>query len=202
MSFTRTPPVSLLLAVLTLICTVATAEDAQEQPPGNTQIPLWIFDAQVRAAAPGIETIITLTDEQKAKLQVIYDQVFSAPTLQSTQKVLLDQKATPEERQEASSVIQTARNWFAKRCNAEVFTPEQLELIRKVYAAYAQVQAEVRREVAAMITRGLAGRLDDILSPEQKAAMAKARADLKAAVKAAAKAQEQSAQQQPDETPQ
>ena len=99
-------------------------------------------------------------------------------------------------------MIQTARNWFAKRCNAEVFTPEQLGLIRKVYAAYAQVQADVRREVAAMITRGFAGKLDDILSPEQKAAMAKAKANLEVAAKAAAQPHKQPTEQTPDAEPQ
>ena len=94
------------------------------------------------------------------------------------QRVLQDVEANRALRQEATETLQSARDWFMKRCAAEVFSPQQNELIKKVYSAYNEVRTDVLKELAAKVSAGLAKRLDALLNLEQKAALEKGRAEL------------------------
>lgn len=155
------------------------AEDAEPQAP-KKKVALSVFDPTVQAMAPGIEKVVTLSEEQRAKLERIYNEVLGSGAVVEAQKVLQNEKSPAATRGEATETLQTAQDWFRKRCAAEVFTSQQNALIKKIYAAYSDVRQEVLKDLAARIAEGFGKRLDTILSPEEKAAMEKGRTEASA----------------------
>ncbi|NCP34440.1 MAG: hypothetical protein GW911_08510 [Armatimonadetes bacterium] len=164
---------------------------AEEAAPEKGKVSLWIFENQIRAAAPGIDRAIKLNDEQKKKLETAYNEVFSAESVQAASAVLQNKESTLAERQEAGKAVGAARAAFLKRCNDEVFTPEQNEQITKIYAAYNEVRVAAQKELAQKIVTGFGEKLGTILSPEQKDEVAKGKAEFQAAVKAAIEKQKE-----------
>lgn len=176
---------------------VLAEENTQPSAKKQGKVSLWIFDARVRAAAPGIDRVIKLDEAQKKKLEKVYNEVFSAQDAQAAAKVLQNKQSTFADRQVARSTLVKARATFLKRCNEEVFTTQQRDEIQKIYKAYNEVVAAVRKEMAKKIVAGFNQKLDGILTPEQKQEMAKGKAAYEAALKAAL---EKRKQQQKEKT--
>jgi hypothetical protein len=164
---------------------------AEEAAPEKGKVSLWIFEKQIRAAAPGIDRAIKLNDDQKKKLETVYNEVFAAEAVVAASKVLQDKEGKLAPRQEALNTVGAAQVSFLKRCNDEVFTPEQSAQIKAIYAAYNEVRTAAQRELAQRIVGGFAEKLDGILSPEQKDEVAKGKAEFQAAVKAAIEKQKE-----------
>jgi DNA-binding MarR family transcriptional regulator len=179
--------VTAVVAVAGVLAASGWAEEAKP-PAAKKKVTLSVFDPAVQTVAPGIEKVITLSEEQRAKLERIYNEVLGSDAVAEAQKVLQNEKSPAAARAEATETLQSAQDWFRKRCAAEVFTPQQNALIKKIYAAYNDVRQEAIKDLAARITEGFSKRLEAILTPEQKAAMEKGRTETPAPAGAPAQA--------------
>lgn len=170
-----------LVAVPLAVLRPATAEESGDTRP----VTLRIFDTRVSAAVPGIGAVISLTEEQRKQVEQIYNEVFGAQPVTDAAKVLQNKESSVEEVQTANTALTKARETFLERCQG-VFTPEQSELIRRIYKAYNETVQAAYQEMLVKVRFGFAARLEEVLTPEQKAAVVKARTDTAAAHKAEA----------------
>lgn len=177
----RTMMIVLSVAVLSLAGVVFAADT----PP--QQVVLTIMTQQVNAVAPGIDAAVALTPEQANALAAAYREVFQSSAVTLANMVLQDGNTTMAQRQMAAATLQQAQALFQARARA-VFTVAQRQLVDKVQAAYGKVFDAAQEQMATTVKTKFSAELDTILTPEQKAAMLKARAEIEAANK---KAQEQ-----------
>jgi len=164
------------------------AAGALAEDTGTRQVPIWLFDAQVRAFAPGIEGIITLKDEQKDRLGKIYSEVFGQNSVALANMVLQDARTSLMQRRAAAATLTQAQETF-RTSSREVFTPEQQALIDKVYAAYNEVSKAAQQELVDKVKTQFGAKLDGLLNADQKKAMARKKTDIEEAQKKAAEAQ-------------
>jgi hypothetical protein len=167
-------------AMASLVIAITVPAFAQKGP--GTTVSLSMFEARVRAFAPGVEAIITLSDDQKKKLGGIYDEVFGTPAVRLASSVLEDINASVGQRQMAAATVQQAQAAFRAKSRT-VFTGAQRELIDRVYATFSHVSEQAEANYVKEMTGNLAKELDKILTPEQKQAMAKRQAEQAAAAK-------------------
>lgn len=175
---------------------VALVVPASTQEDSAPQITLSIFEARVRSFAPGIDAIISLTDEQKKQLAGIYSEVFGTTGVRLADMVLQDSSASVAQRQMATATVLQAQADFRARSRS-VFTEEQRQLIDKIYEVFNRVYEAAQEAMVKEVTAGFAGELDRLLTPEQKQAMADSRAEIEATTGAAAEG-EVGATQPPD----
>ena len=158
---------------------------AAEEEGGTRQVALRIFDARVSAAVPGIGAVISLTDDQRKQVETIYNEVFAAKEVADAAKVLQNKESSIEDVQTANAAMKKAQETFLERCKG-VFTDEQNKLIGRIYKAYNETVQAAYREMLVKVRFGFGARLEEILTPEYKEAVLKARAEATAAHKAAA----------------
>jgi len=184
--------VALLLVVL--------GSAAVGQETAQRQVHVSMFEAQVRSFAPGIDAIIGLTDDQAKLLAAAYRGAFETSGVNLANMVLRDNNTTLAQRQMATATLQQAQATFRAQGRA-IFTEEQRQLIDKVYASFASVQETAQKEMVAKITTGFAKELDGILTPEQKQAMQKAKAQIEEAARKAAEEKAKKEAQPKEEQP-
>ena len=158
---------------------------ASAQETEGRKIALWIFEARIRSFAPGIDAAITVSDEQKTQLGGIYAEVFETNAVALANMVLQDSNTSFAQRQVATATIQQAQAEFRTRSRS-VFTEAQRTLIDEVYAAFNRVYQAAQEEMVTKVTAGFAGELDQLLSAEQKQAVAKSKAEIVEAKRKAA----------------
>jgi len=153
-----------------------------QQTPQSTEnkIVLWIFEAPVRAAAPGIEAILTLTEDQKKRIGEVYLECYGTNEANLAFAVLRSKQSTLAQRESAAAILRNVQENFRSKAR-EIFTEEQRALIDKVYDAYNEVYKAAQAEMITKVKAAFSERLDKILTPEQKSAMKKAEAAVKAA---------------------
>lgn len=150
-----------------------------QQAPGKT-VSLFIFESRLRSFAPGLEAVISLNDEQKKKLGGAYDEVFGTSSVRLASSVLQDMNASLGQRRMASATMVQAQAAFRAKSRA-IFSDPQRELIDKVYEAFNRIYQQAQEEVVKQITASFSKELEKLLTPEQKAAMAKSKAEIEAA---------------------
>jgi hypothetical protein len=167
-----------VLILTALCCAVRGTAFAQET--AQTTVGLWIFDAQVRSFAPGIDAVISLSEEQKKQLADLYAEVMATNAVLLANMVLQDTRTSFAQRQVATATIQQAQ--AALRAGSRnVFTEAQRELVDRVYAAFSRVHQAAQQEMVRKVTAGFAEELGEILTAEQKQAMEKRQAELEEA---------------------
>lgn len=155
---------------------------AQEQPAQT--ISLYIFEARVRSFSPGIDAVVDLSEEQKTKLGEVYSAIFGTNAALLANLVLQDSNASVVQRQIARATVLQAQAEFRSK-SREVFTEEQRALIDKVYEAFSNVYKAAEEAMLQEVKGGLAAQLEGILTPEQKQAMEKRKAEIESAAAAA-----------------
>ena len=165
------------------------AAGALAEDTGTRQVPIWLFDAQVRAFAPGIEGIITLKDEQKDRLGKIYSEVFGQNSVALANMVLQDARTSLMQRQAAAATLTQAQELFRAK-SREVFTTGQQDLIDKIYVAYNEVAKAAQQELVDKVKAQFGAKLDGLLNADQKKGMEKKKAEIEEAQKKAAEAQQ------------
>lgn len=148
------------------------------------QIVLTIMTPQVNALAPGIDAAVAVTPEQANALAAAYREVFQSSAVTLANLVLQDGNTSMAQRQAAAATLQQAQTLFQNGARA-VFTPAQRQLVDKVQAAYGKVYDAAQAQMVTAVKTKFSADLDTILTPEQKAAMLKARAEIEAANKKA-----------------
>jgi len=169
---------------------------ASAQEPEGRKIALWIFEARIRSFAPGIDAVITVSDEQKTQLGEIYTEIFGTNAVALANMVLQDSNTSFAQRQVATAAIQQAQAEFRTKSRS-VFTEAQRALIDEVYTAFNRVYQAAQEEMVTKVTAGFAGALDQLLSAEQKQAMAKSKAEIEEAMRKAADGQTEGEPPQP-----
>ena len=170
----------ILLAAAMTALAIGLLGPALAQDSKATTVSLFIFEARVRSFAPGLEATISLSEEQRTKLGGVYDGVFGTPAVRLANSVLQDMNASIAQRQTATAIVLQAQADFRTQSRA-VFTDQQRELIDKVYAAFNRVYEQAQEQLAKEVTGNFGKELEQILTPEQKQAMEKQRAELEAA---------------------
>jgi len=175
-----------MMTVVTLAALIlAGAAFAADAPP--QQIVLTIMTPQVNAVAPGIDAAVAVTPEQANALAAAYREVFQSSAITLANMVLQDSNTTMAQRQVAAAALQQAQAQFQARGRA-IFTVPQRALVDKVQAAYNKAYEAAQAQMVTAVKTKFSADLDTILTPEQKAAMLKARADIEAANKKAQEA--------------
>jgi hypothetical protein len=178
----------MLRTALTLVVVVLLAAPAaaQEKKPGGLRdFPFWTGPKQphARAFAPGLQAALQLTPEQCERIEAACRETIDKPENRG--------KNNPGAAAATDKLHQMV---------GEVLTPEQKKLIEKINDAYGKAAAEageefqplyaaskgnaeetakLREQQRAAVAENFQKRLDAILTPEQKKAVAEAAAAIK-----------------------
>ena len=177
----------LLVAAALCLAMEAFAQQPAAQAPVQRQIVLTIMSPQANTFAPGIDATVALTQEQANQVAATYREVYQSAGVILANLVLQDNGSTMDQRRAANATLQQAQALFQARARS-IFTAPQQKLIDDVQAAFTKVFEAQQADFNARVKANFAAELEKILTPEQKAAMAKARAAIEEQQK---KAQEQ-----------
>lgn len=153
-----------------------------------------------RPQLPGLNAVLLLTEEQKEKLVLAYQETLGRDSvLAAGRKVKSDPNATEADRQAARTVREEAQTAYDRKV-AEILTPTQKELVQRLQVLYAQsrdaISAEyapklvsakgndaetvrLRQEAQAALASDFGRRVNEILTPEQRAAFERSAAEEK-----------------------
>ena len=153
-----------------------------------------LFSAQVKKAVPGIDAVVSLSDEQKAKYAELQKALVASEAYVAATKTMKNKDASKEDRKAASTAIKTAKAGLAAKLN-EIIGADNATLVNKVNASVASVQkdlrseyrakmkeakndkeaqAALRKEMAAKATSAISEKVHALLSDAQKEAIKKA----------------------------
>ena len=153
-----------------------------------------LFSAQAKKAVPGIDAVVSLSDEQKAKYTEAQKAMASAEAYVAATKTIKNKDASKEDRKEAQTAIKTAKAGLAAKLT-EIIGADNATLVKKVNAAVAsaqkdlrgeyrakmkeakndkEAQAALRKEMAAKATSAISEKVHALLSDAQKEAIKKA----------------------------
>ena len=153
-----------------------------------------LFSAQAKKAVPGIDAVVSLSDEQKAKYTEAQKAMASAEAYVAATKTIKNKDASKEDRKEAQPAIKTAKAGLAAKL-PEIIGADNATLVNKVNAAVAsaqkdlrgeyrakmkeakndkEAQAALRKEMAAKATSAISEKVHALLSDAQKEAIKKA----------------------------
>ncbi len=153
-----------------------------------------LFSAQAKKAVPGIDAVVSLSDEQKAKYAEAQKAMVSAEAYVAATKTIKNKDASKEDRKEAQAAIKTAKAGLAAKLT-EIIGADNAALVKKVNAAVAsaqkdlrgeyrakmkeakndkEAQAALRKEMAAKATSAISEKVHALLSDAQKEAIKKA----------------------------
>ena len=153
-----------------------------------------LFSAQVKKAVPGIDAVISLSDEQKAKYAGLQKAMVASEAYVAATKTIKNKDASKEDRKAASTAIKTAKAGLADKLNG-IIGADNATLVKKVNAAVAGAQkdlrsqyrakfkeakndkeatAALRKEMTAKLASTLSEKVHALLSDAQKEAIKKA----------------------------
>lgn len=170
---------SVCIAALMIVILGAAGTAQSQQPQGKT-IPIFIFDARIRSFAPGIEALISLSDEQKKMLATAYSEAFGTPAVRLANSILQDSSVSVAQRQLATTTVLQAQGIFRTKSRA-IFTAKQCELIDQVYDAFGRIFKKAQDDVSMQIKDDFNRDLGKLLTPEQKQAVDNKAAEVAAA---------------------
>lgn len=174
---------ALTLAAVVLLAAPSFAQEKKK--PQLRDFPFWTGPKQphARAFLPGLQATLQLTPEQMEKIEAACHETIDKP-----------------ENRGKNSPTAGAANEKLHQLVGEILTPDQKKLIEKTNDAYAKATAEVSEEFQplygankgnkeetqkirdmqkAAVAENFEKKLDGVLSPEQKKAMAEAAAAIK-----------------------
>jgi len=107
-----------------------------------------LFSSQVKKAVPGIDAVVSLSDEQKAKYAELQKALVASEAYVAATKTIKNKDASKEDRKAASTAIKTAKAGLAAKLN-EIIGADNATLVNKVNASVASVQKDLRSEYRA-----------------------------------------------------
>ena len=107
-----------------------------------------LFSAQVKKAVPGIDAVVSLSDEQKAKYAELQKALVASEAYVAATKTMKNKDASKEDRKAALTAIKTAKAGLAAKLN-EIIGADNATLVNKVNASVASVQKDLRGEYRA-----------------------------------------------------
>ena len=107
-----------------------------------------LFSAQAKKAVPGIDAVVSLSDEQKAKYTEAQKAMASAEAYVAATKTIKNKDASKEDRKGAQTAIKTAKAGLAAKLT-EIIGADNATLVNKVNASVASVQKDLRSEYRA-----------------------------------------------------
>ena len=107
-----------------------------------------LFSAQVKKAVPGIDAVVSLSDEQKAKYAELQKALVASEAYVAATKTIKNKDASKEDRKAAVTAIKTAKAGLAAKLN-EIIGADNATLVNKVNASVASVQKDLRGEYRA-----------------------------------------------------
>lgn len=153
-----------------------------------------------RPQLPGLNAVLLFTEEQKEKLVLAHHGTLgSESVLTAGRKVKTDPNATEADRQAARKAREEAQAAYDRKV-AEILTPAQKELVQRLQVLYAQSREAIsgeyapklvsakgneaetvrlRQEAQAALTADFGRRVNEILTPEQRAAFERSAAEEK-----------------------
>ena len=107
-----------------------------------------MFSSQVKKAVPGIDAVVSLSDEQKAKYAELQKALVASEAYVAATKTIKNKDASKEDRKAAVTAIKTAKAGLAAKLN-EIIGADNATLVNKVNASVASVQKDLRSEYRA-----------------------------------------------------
>ncbi|MEC8896652.1 MAG: hypothetical protein VX675_10045 [Planctomycetota bacterium] len=107
-----------------------------------------LFSTQVKKAVPGIDAVVSLSDEQKAKYAEAQKAMVASEAYAAATKTIKNKDASKEDRKAASTAIKTAKAGLADKLNG-IIGADNATLVKKVNAVVASAQKDLRSEYRA-----------------------------------------------------
>ena len=104
-----------------------------------------LFSGQVKKAVPGIDAVVSLRDEQKAKYAELQKAMVASEAYVAAAKTIKNKDASKEDRKAALTAIKTAKAGLAAKLNG-IIGADNATLVNKVNDAVASAQKDLRTE--------------------------------------------------------
>ena len=104
-----------------------------------------LFSGQVKKAVPGIDAVVSLSDEQKAKYAELQKAMVASEAYVAAAKTIKNKDASKEDRKAALTAIKTAKAGLAAKLNG-IIGADNATLVKKVNAVVASAQKDLRSE--------------------------------------------------------
>ena len=104
-----------------------------------------LFSGQVKKAVPGIDAVVSLSDEQKAKYAELQKAMVASEAYVAAAKTIKNKDASKEDRKAALTAIKTAKAGLAAKLNG-IIGADNATLVNKVNDAVASAQKDLRTE--------------------------------------------------------
>ena len=109
-----------------------------------------LFSGQVKKAVPGIDAVVSLSDEQKAKYAELQKAMVASEAYVAAAKTIKNKDASKEDRKAALTAIKTAKAGLAAKLNG-IIGADNATLVNKVNDAVASAQKDLRSEYKAKL---------------------------------------------------
>ncbi|MCH2367916.1 MAG: hypothetical protein MK554_11990 [Planctomycetes bacterium] len=109
-----------------------------------------LFSGQVKKAVPGIDAVVSLSDEQKAKYAELQKAMVASEAYVAAAKTIKNKDASKEDRKAALTAIKTAKAGLAGKLNG-IIGADNATLVNKVNDAVASAQKDLRTEYKAKL---------------------------------------------------
>jgi len=109
-----------------------------------------LFSGQVKKAVPGIDAVVSLSDEQKAKYDELQKAMVASEAYVAAAKTIKNKDASKEDRKAALTAIKTAKAGLAAKLNG-IIGADNATLVNKVNDAAASAQKDLRTEYKAKL---------------------------------------------------
>ena len=104
-----------------------------------------LFSGQVKKAVPGIDAVVSLSDDQKAKYAEAQKAMVASEAYVAAAKTIKNKDASKEDRKAALTAIKTAKAGLAAKLNG-IIGADNATLVNKVNDAVASAQKDLRTE--------------------------------------------------------
>ena len=109
-----------------------------------------LFSSQAKKAVPGIDAVVSLSDDQKAKYAEAQKAMVASEAYAAAAKTIKNKDASKEDRKAASAAIKTAKAGLADKLNG-IIGADNATLVNKVNDAVASAQKDLRTEYKAKL---------------------------------------------------
>lgn len=109
-----------------------------------------LFSGQVKKAVPGIDAVVSLSDEQTAKYAELQKAMVASEAYVAAAKTIKNKDASKEDRKAALTAIKTAKAGLAAKLNG-IIGADNATLVNKVNDAVASAQKDLRTEYKAKL---------------------------------------------------
>jgi Spy/CpxP family protein refolding chaperone len=186
--------------LIVLALNLAPASAQKETRPDISRFSFVTGPKGDRPHVPGLNAVLLFTGEQKEKLVLARQETVGSEAVRSAgRKVKNDPNATEADRQAARKLSEEAQAQYDRRV-AEILTPAQKALVQRLQVLYGQAREAVaaeygpkltaskgnepetvklRLEARDALTADFTRRVNEILTPEQRAAFERAAAEEK-----------------------